>query len=42
MLHPETDAEIASDTRQVLLDYCCLDTLAMVEIYRTLWLLLPG
>ncbi len=39
MLHPETDQEIAADTRKALLDYCCQDTLAMVEIYKALQLL---
>lgn len=30
------DADVADETFDALLKYCCLDTLAMVEIYRYL------
>jgi hypothetical protein len=36
MLSPETPAERAAQIRRDLLEYCRQDTLAMVEIYRTL------
>ena len=36
MLAPSTPEEEAAELRKALLDYCCQDTLAMVEIYRSL------
>lgn len=36
MLAPSTPKEEAAELRKALLDYCCQDTLAMVEIYRAL------
>lgn len=36
MLDPSTTPEEASELRGALLDYCCQDTLAMVEIFRAL------
>ena len=39
MLSEDTPADEASELRVALLEYCCQDTLAMVEIYRVLRLL---
>jgi hypothetical protein len=36
MLAKETSVEEAHELRAALLEYCCRDTLAMVEIYRAL------
>jgi hypothetical protein len=36
MLSPNTTSQEAAELRRALLDYCCQDTLAMVEIYQAL------
>jgi hypothetical protein len=39
LLKPAVDAATRDARRQALLDYCRLDTLGMVEVYRRLWAL---